>query len=72
MIFLISLVIVASGLCGAIAQIFFSQVSLERFRWRLRIVYRKAVVVYRVKTKGETNIRNRYVAETHTDKRKPK
>jgi hypothetical protein len=41
----------------------------KRFRWRLRIVYRKVVVVYRVKTKDETNMRNRYVAETQTDKR---
>jgi hypothetical protein len=66
----------ASDSLGTVARIFFSRVSLKRFRWRLRIVYRKVVVVCRVKTKGETNlktqtscIRNRYVAETQTDKR---
>jgi hypothetical protein len=38
-------------------------------RRRLRIVYRKVVVVYRVKTKNETKLRNRYIAETQTGKR---
>ncbi len=59
----------ASDSLGTVARIFFTRVSLKRFRWRLRIVYRKVVVVCRVKTKGETNIRNRYVAETQTNKR---
>jgi hypothetical protein len=38
----------------------------------LSIVYRKIGVVYGVKTKDETNIRNRYVAKTQTDPYGPK
>jgi hypothetical protein len=49
---------------GLLPEYFSQGFRLEGFRWRLRIVYRKVVVVCRVKTKGETNIRNRYVAET--------
>jgi hypothetical protein len=65
---------------GTVAQIFFSRVSfppeayppLAEKRFRVRIVYRKVGVVYGVKTKDETNIRNRYVAKTQTDPYGPK
>ena len=53
---------------GTVAQLFLLLVSLKRFRLRLRIVYREAVVVGRIKTKDETDIQNRYVAETHNEK----
>ena len=52
-----------------VAEVFFSWVSLRKLRLRLRIVYREVVVVCRVNTEDEAGIRNRYVAETQTDKR---